>query len=96
MNWTPSWPDAVGFVGVALLIGTYAALQTGRLKAEAPAYSAANALAALLIGFSLLFTFNAASMVIEIFWFAISMIGLYRALRSRRASSSGQKDGSAE
>lgn len=92
-DWQVTGPDLVGFVGVALLIGAYAALQTGQLKAEAPLYSAVNALAALLIGFSLVFSFNAASMVIEIFWFAISLVGLYRSLRSRRESSPGQKGG---
>ncbi|WP_370334527.1 hypothetical protein [Parvularcula marina] len=95
-GWTPTWPDAVGFVGVALLIGAYAALQTGKLSSDAPAYSAANALAAVLIAFSLLFTFNAASMVIEVFWFAISLIGLYRSLKLRRANKSAQKDGAEE
>lgn len=92
-NFALSWPDAIGFLGVALLIGAYAALQFGKLSAEAPLYSAANALAALLIGFSLIFSFNAASMVIEIFWFVISLVGLYRSLRSRRESRSDQKDG---
>ena len=49
--------------------------------------------AAVLIGFSLLYSFNAASMVIEIFWFGISCVGLYRSLRQRRSSKAGQKDG---
>ena len=88
-----TFPDAVGFLGVALLIGAYAALQTGKLSAAAPLYSAANAAAAVLIGFSLLYSFNAASMVIEIFWFGISCVGLYRSLRQRRSSKAGQKDG---
>ncbi|MEM9234081.1 MAG: hypothetical protein AAGA69_07560 [Pseudomonadota bacterium] len=92
-EWTLTFPDAVGFLGVALLIGTYAALQFGKLSAEAPLYSAANAVAALLIAYSLIYSFNAASMVIEIFWFVISLVGLYRALRARAASKSGQKDG---
>lgn len=83
-SWQLGGPDLVGFAGVAVLLGTYGSLQLGLLKAEAPAYSAANALAAVLIGFSLLYSFNAASMVIEIFWFAISIVGLVRALRRRR------------
>ena len=78
-----SVPDAVGFAGVALLIGAYAALQTGRLSAENPWYSGLNALAAVLITVSLLYSFNAASFVIEVFWFAISLYGLWRALRRR-------------
>ncbi len=79
--------DVVGFTGVALLIGTYGALQIGRMSADDPLYSILNALAALLILFSLFFSFNAASFVIEIFWFIISIIGLLRALRARKSQS---------
>lgn len=86
-------PDAVGFVGVAVLIGAYAALQLGRLPAENPWYSGLNAVAALLITVSLIYSFNAASFVIEVFWFAISAYGLWRALRLRRARRAGQKEG---
>lgn len=92
-EWQFGLSDAVGFVGVALLVGTYGALQVGRLSAEAPAYSALNAGAAVLIAISLLFNFNAASMAIEIFWFLISLYGLQRSLRSRRARVSVQKGG---
>lgn len=92
-DWTLTFPDLVGFVGVALLIGAYAALQFDRLKSEDPWYSGLNALAALLIGFSLLFSFNAASMVIEIFWFGISLYGLVKSLRARRAVKSVHQPG---
>lgn len=76
--------DIVGFSGVALLIGTYGALQIGKMSAEAPLYSILNAVAALLILFSLFFSFNAASFVIEIFWFLISLIGLARSFSKTR------------
>ena len=84
-NWTLTWPDAVGFLGVAFLLGAYGALQFGKLSADNPWYSLLNGLAALLIGFSLVFNFNAASMVIEIFWFGISAYGFVRSLRSSAA-----------
>ncbi|WOI52299.1 CBU_0592 family membrane protein [Parvularcula sp. LCG005] len=86
-EWTFSWHDAVGFLGVALLLGAYAALQFKKISADDPLYSAANGLAALLIAVSLLFNFNAASMVIEIFWFAISVYGFVRAVRKRNPKS---------
>ena len=81
---TLGWPDFVGFVGVALLIGAYAALQLGKIRAEDPFYSLANALAAIFILVSLFYSFNAASFVIEIFWLIISLIGLWRSLRRKR------------
>lgn len=79
------WHDLIGFVGVVFLLGAYGALQLGRMSADAPLYSILNGVAAVLILFSLFFTFNAASFVIELFWLAISMAGLWRALRKRRA-----------
>ncbi len=77
------WADYVGFLGVVFLIGAYAALQTGKMKAEQPIYSGLNLLAAGLILVSLLHSFNAASFVIEIFWLIISLVGLIRALRAK-------------
>ena len=86
-------PDAIGFLGVAMLIGAYAALQFGKLSADDPWYSGLNALAAVLITVSLLYSFNAASFVIEVFWFLISIYGLWRALRLRRARSASHRGG---
>lgn len=93
--WTPAFPDVIGFLGVAMLIGAYAALQFGKLDAENPWYSALNALAAVLIGISLIYSFNAASFVIEIFWFTISAYGLWRSTIGKRDKSRGQKGGTA-
>ncbi|MCI5045748.1 MAG: hypothetical protein MRY72_13715 [Aquisalinus sp.] len=80
---TLGWPDLVGFIGVAFLLSSYAALQFGKIDADAPLYSILNALAALMILFSLIFSFNAASFVIEFFWLIISLIGLVRSLRKK-------------
>ena len=81
---TLGWPDLVGFIGVAFLIAAYAALQFGRMSADAPLYSVMNAIAALLILFSLIYNFNAASFVIELFWLAISIVGLVRSLGKKK------------
>ena len=86
-------PDAIGFLGVAMLIGAYAALQFGKLSADDPWYSGLNALAAVLITVSLLYSFNAASFVIEVFWFFISIYGLWRALRLKRVRSASHQGG---
>ena len=78
-----AWHDLVGYGGVALIVAAYLALQTGRMRGEAAGFSAMNAAGAILILISLSQSFNAASFVIEIFWLAISLIGLWRA-RARR------------
>lgn len=78
-------PDLIGLTGVALILLAYFALQTERLRSEDWRFSAINGLGALLIMVSLFFTFNLASFVIEIFWLMISLFGLWKAWRRRRA-----------
>lgn len=80
---TLSAADIVGLIGVGFIVGTYFLSQLGRMDVSRPLYPALNGLGALLILFSLLHTFNMASFVIELFWLAISIVGLIRALRSR-------------
>lgn len=83
-DFAPSLADAVGLIGVSLIVGTYFLSQIGRMSVDRVAYPAANALGAALILVSLWFSFNFASFVIEIFWLAISLVGLARTLRKRR------------
>ena len=77
------WHDLVGNLGVAMILGTYFALQVGRLDAKSIAYSALNALGAGSITVSLLFDFNLSAFVVEAAWVAVSLYGLARAVRPR-------------
>lgn len=77
--------DLAGGTGVLLVLGTYGLLQAGRMRADGLLYSVLNLLGALLIGYSLLFSFNLASFVIEVFWALASLWGIRRALRERHA-----------
>ena len=69
-------PDFIGYIGVALLIVTYALLQTDRIDTKGIWYSFNNMIVAVLVTVSLLYTMNNASKVIEVFWFIISVYGL--------------------
>ena len=62
-------PDLIGFIGVALLIVTYAMLQLDRIDPKGFWYSFNNMIVAILVSVSLYYTPNLASWVIEIFWF---------------------------
>ena len=58
-----SIPDLIGFVGVALLIGTYALLQLDRIDPKGFWYSFNNMMVAILVTVSLVYTPNLASLV---------------------------------
>ena len=72
-------PDLIGFIGVALLIVTYAMLQLDRIDPKGFWYSFNNMIVAILVS-QLVYTtlLILASWVIEIFWFLISVFGLWK------------------
>ncbi|MBN8995711.1 MAG: hypothetical protein J0H94_10830 [Rhizobiales bacterium] len=73
----------LGLVGSALVIIAFFANQQGWLSASDPRYSVVNLAGALLILISLYAEWNLPSAVIESFWAAISLYGLWRARRKR-------------
>ena len=77
------YADGVGMLGAALIVIAYLLLQTRHIDSQSLAFSAANGLGAAAIIFSLYFEFNLSAFVIEAFWLAISLYGVYRALRYR-------------
>ena len=80
------WYNLLGSLGVLLIVGTYLLLQIGRLASERPAFSLLNGAGALFVLVSLIFEFNFAAFVLELFWLVISAIGLWRAFRTKRKS----------
>jgi hypothetical protein len=81
-----TWLDLVGFIGVLLIIIAYLLLQLDKLPSSSPRYSLLNAAGALLIIVSLIFAFNLSAFIVEVFWFLISLLGLWRSLISRNSS----------
>lgn len=70
--------DVLGMAGVAVYLGSYAALQTGLLKGQTYTYAALNILAASLVLVSLSRDFNLAAAAIQVSWIAISAAGIAR------------------
>ena len=71
-----TFPDIIGLTGVALLIITYALLQLDRIDPKGFWYSFNNLIVAILVTVSLVYTPNLASIIIEVFWFIISLYGV--------------------
>ena len=67
---------AVGLVGVGFILVAYFANQQRWLRSEDWRFPAANLVGSLLIMVSLYAEWNLPSVVIEVFWIAISLYGL--------------------
>jgi hypothetical protein len=76
--------DLAGFLGAAIIVVAYFAMQQRWLNALDWRFPAANLLGSLMILVSLWFEWNFPSVVIEIFWALISLMGLARSLAERR------------
>lgn len=74
--------DWVGLVGSAVIVVAYFLNQRGQLASSDWRFPALNLAGAALILFSLFFAWNLPSVLIEVFWIAISLYGLARAVRA--------------
>jgi hypothetical protein len=67
------WPDALGLLGVVLILLAYFLLQAHRLSGH---YQLMNAFGALLVLVSLLYAFNLSAFLMELAWLAVSIYGI--------------------
>ena len=81
---TMHWPDAIGLLGVLLILLAYFLLQAGRLRGDALPHQLLNAAGALLVLVSLLYAFNLSAFLMELAWLLVSIYGMARS-RKRRA-----------
>ena len=79
--------DPVGIVGVVLILIAYYYLSIGRWVADSLLYQFLNFLGAWLILFSLFYHWNLSSVVIEVAWIIISIIGMYRVVACGKKTS---------
>ncbi|MEE8042684.1 MAG: hypothetical protein V3T15_07820 [Pseudomonadales bacterium] len=78
-----AWHDAIGGLGVAIIVLTYLLLQLERLDARGLSYSFLNGIGAALVIFSLMYEFNLSAFLIELFWLLISLLGLVMWVRRK-------------
>lgn len=85
----PDWiPDSIGILGTFLIVLAYYLLQLERTDPRGLSYNLINLLGAAFLLFSLCFTFNLASFIIEVFWIGASLIGLWKFWRRRADAAS--------
>ena len=80
------WFDWVGAVGVMMLISTYFLMITDLMNPKGFYSSFFNLLVAIFVGVSLMYRPNYASIVIEVFWAFISMVGIIRYILRKKRS----------
>ena len=78
---TVTGPDLLGLLGAAVILIAYGLNQLERLASNDWRFPAVNLAGSVMIMISLFYAFNLPSVVIEIFWMAISLFGTVRALR---------------
>jgi hypothetical protein len=83
LHYGESYADIIGMIGVVMVLSAYYFLNMNRFNSLDLRYLLMNFFGSWLILFSLLFTWNTASVIIEIAWILISMIGLYRYYKQR-------------
>ncbi|MFC3034777.1 hypothetical protein ACFOEE_19915 [Pseudoalteromonas fenneropenaei] len=77
--------DIIGMTGTFLVVGAFFLLQLNKVKPTGLVYNIMNLTGAILLLISLCYNFNLASFVIELFWIAASLIGLFKFYQARKA-----------
>lgn len=88
-----TWSDLVGNIGVVLLIYTFYANVHGTLNAQGFWYNFNNLTVAILLGINLYYKPNISSIIIEIFWLAISVYGLIKWYKNEKVNNTDDKSG---
>jgi len=76
--------DLIGLTGVSIIIVAYFLLQVHKLKSTDVRFSIFNIIGSSLILYSLSFDWNLSSVVIEVFWILISLIGVYKYINIKK------------
>ena len=81
--------NIIGMIGTLLVVGSYFLMQLDKLDPRGLRFNLINLLGAISLLLSLLVHFNLASFVIEVFWIAASLIGIYNHWRKKSDSTIG-------
>jgi hypothetical protein len=84
-----SIPDIIGFTGVFIGILFYLLLQMEIVLVSGLSFSLVNFIASLMILYSLYYSWNAPAVITEIFWGAISLMGVIKYFYNKQKGVSG-------
>ncbi|MDB4378424.1 hypothetical protein N9Z41_01505 [bacterium] len=79
------WSDVFGNMGVLLLVVTYLLLQADKIDAKGFWYSFNNFMVAILLFINLYYKPVLANITLEVFWAGISIYGIVKWWRKKRA-----------
>lgn len=82
-----SMASIIGYAGVLVVLCTYWLLASGRLSNHDWRYPVLNIIGTMGIAISILEQWNLPSMVSQLVWIAISIVGLMRIARAKRKAS---------
>ncbi|WP_199611397.1 CBU_0592 family membrane protein [Flocculibacter collagenilyticus] len=83
--------DIIGMSGTFLVVLAFFLIQLDKVSPKGLVYNLMNLIGAILLLISLCINFNLASFVIEIFWIAASLVGLYKLYKNRKPQSAQTK-----
>ncbi len=77
--------DLVGSIGTLIVTAAYFATQMRYLNSDDILFPVANLIGSLFMAYSLIYAFNIASALMELFWILISIAGIVAYLRRKNA-----------
>lgn len=76
--------NIIGYCGVIIILIAFYCSQTNKINHDQYTYSASNFIGSIFLLFSLYYHPNPPSIVIEVSWLGISLIGMIQTYRKRR------------
>ena len=78
-----TFADLVGSIGTLIVTAAYFATQMRYLNSDDLLFPIANLVGSLFMAYSLVYAFNIASALMELFWILISLAGIINYLRRK-------------
>ncbi|BBH14379.1 CBU_0592 family membrane protein [Chromobacterium haemolyticum] len=85
------WFDWIGLIGVFFYLLAYSLLQWRLVDLSDYSYSGFNLIGAVLLLISLCYAFNLASLLAQVLWIAISLVGMRKTRKERLLALPGRE-----